>query len=132
MSEPMSKNITRKTELKKSETSPETLSRCIKIDNWIFEVKTVRAIRVAEYGQPYSAIANINFNGENAYVDGLMTNSAMELAREDINTLKAYFQRLGVKQVQFDRYKNHQAMPRSFDVPTVVDKPLNLQLVSVS
>jgi len=115
-----------------SEAIPEEMSRCIKINDWIFEVKMVRAIRVEEYGQPYSAIANININGDNAYVDGLMTNSVEELGREDFNTLKEYFQQLGIKQVQFDRYKNHQAMPRSFDVPTVVDKPLNLQLVSVS
>jgi hypothetical protein len=123
-----------------SEAIPEEVSRYIKINNWIFEVKMVRAIRVEEYGQPYSAIANININGDNAYVDGLMTNSQDELEREDFHTLKTYFQKLGIKQIQFDRYKNQQAMSRSFDVPSTTTEfdapsPITelrpLQLVSV-
>ncbi|TWX69631.1 hypothetical protein ESZ36_06660 [Colwellia demingiae] len=114
-----------------SEKESETLSRCIKIDDWIFEIKMVRAIRVEEYGQPYTAIANINLNGDNAYVDGLMTNSDVDLAREDFNTIKEYFQRLGVKQVQFDRYKNQQSTAHSHDVSSTEAKPQPLQLVSV-
>lgn len=114
------------------EKEPETLSRCIKIDDWIFELKMVRAIRVEEYGQPYSAIANINFNGDNAYVDGLMTNSAGELAKKDFNTLTEYFQRLGVKEIQFDRYKNNQATARTLDVSSLDTKPQPLKLVSVT
>ena len=114
-----------------SEKESETLSRCIKIDDWIFEIKMVRAIRVEEYGQPYSAIANINLNGDNAYVDGLMTNSNVDLAREDFNTIKKYFQQLGVTQVQFDRYKNQQSSAHSHDVSVAEPKPQPLQLVSV-
>jgi len=114
-----------------SEAIPEEMSRCIKINNWIFEVKMVRAIRVEEYGQPYSAIANLNLNGDNVYVDGLMTNSVEELGREDFKTLKEYFQQLGIKQVQFDRYKNKQAMARSFDVSSPVTALQPLQLVRV-
>lgn len=117
-----------------SEAMPEktstAMSRCIKINDWIFEVKMVRAIRVEEYGQPYSAIANINFTGDNVYIDGLMTNSTMEFSREDFNTLTAYLQQLGVKQIKFDRYKNQQAMLRSFDVSTLTTKSPPLKLVS--
>ncbi len=118
-----------------SEKETETVSRCIKIDDWIFEIKTVRAIRVEEYGQPYSAIANINLNGDNAYIDGLLTKSSEELAIQDFNTLKEYFKRLGVKQIQFDRYKNDQVSSRSHDVSSFEKKKKTktqpLQLVSV-
>ena len=114
-----------------TEVEIENMSRCIKINDWIFEIKMVRAIRVEKYGQPYSAIANINFNGDSVYVDSLMTKSEVGLAKDDFNTLKAYFQRLGVKQIQFDRYKNDQAMARSLDVPTKTANSQPLQLVSV-
>jgi len=97
-----------------SEKEPETLSRCIKIDGWIFEIKMVRAIRVEEYGQPYSAIVNFNFNGDNVYVDGLMTNSDEDITKEDFNTLKGYVKRLGAKQIQFDRYKKKQTKAHSW------------------
>ncbi|MFB1015853.1 MAG: hypothetical protein QMC51_09395 [Alteromonadaceae bacterium] len=50
----------------------ETISRNIQIDNWIFEVKMVRALRVDNYGDPYTAIANISLNGNSAYIDGMM------------------------------------------------------------
>lgn len=105
-------------------------SRCIRINNWIFEVKMVRAMRVAEYGQPYSAIANVNFNGDNVYIDGLMTDSATELSREDFKSLKAYFQRLGVKEIQFDRYKNQQWIQRSLNVAPLAEEPVVLKLVA--
>jgi hypothetical protein len=114
----------------KSESENKNFSRCIKINNWIFELKMVRAIRVEEYGQPYSAITNINFNGNNVYVDGLMTNSNKEFNKADFNTLKTYFQRLGVKQIQFDRFKDHQPMTRSLDIPTEPSTLEPLQLVS--
>jgi len=120
-----------------SEKESNALSRCVKIDGWIFEIKAVRAIRVEEYGQPYSAIANISLNGDNAYVDGLMTNSSVELARDDFKTLKQYFQLLGVQEVQFERYKNNESTSRSFDISSVDakikidEKPESLKLVSV-
>jgi hypothetical protein len=97
-----------------SEKESETLSRCIKIDGWIFEIKMVRAIRVEEYGQPYSAIANINFNGDSAYVDGLMKNSDVDLTKDDFNAIKGYIRQLGAKEIQFDRYKKKQTKAHSW------------------
>jgi hypothetical protein len=32
----------------------------------------VRALRVDNYGDPYTAIANISLNGNSAYIDGMM------------------------------------------------------------
>jgi len=90
-----------------SESLQKTATRCIKIDNWIFEIKAVRAIRVEEYGQPYSGIANININGD-----------------------KAYLQQLDITKVDFDRYKNQEAISKSLDVPPLTDGSIALQLVS--
>lgn len=97
-----------------SEKELETLSRCIKIGDWIFEIKTVRAIRAEEYGQPYSAIANISFNGDSAYVDGLMKNSDVDLTKEDFSAIKGYIRQLGGNQLQFDRYKKKQTKAHSW------------------
>ncbi|MFT6900030.1 MAG: hypothetical protein ACJAXS_000185 [Colwellia sp.] len=48
-----------------------------------FEIKTVRALRVDEYGKPYSAIANLTVNGDNAYIDGLLTREDAKFSRKD-------------------------------------------------
>lgn len=107
-----------------SDTISKTVSRCIKIDNWIFEIKTVRAIRVDEYGKPYSAIATINVNGDKAYVDGLMSNSTVDLERDDFAAFTTYLQQLNIKTVEFDRYKNQEIKSTSIKVPSLVDTPL--------
>jgi len=49
------------------------MSRYTQIGDWIFEVKMVRALRVSEYGQPYSAVATLTSNGDNVYIDSQMT-----------------------------------------------------------
>ena len=41
-----------------------SMSKHVKIGEWIFEVKLVRALKVEKYGQPYSAIANCNTNAD--------------------------------------------------------------------
>ncbi len=84
-------------------------SRLVSLGDWIFEVKMVRAIRVPKYGEPYSAIANININGDSAYVDGLMTQTGHEFTRADADTIKRFLTQLGLEQVQFERYKNDRA-----------------------
>ena len=118
----MSKNI--------STSLQKTATRCIKIDNWIFEIKAVRAIRVEEYGQPYSGIANININCNKAYIDGLMTNSNIEFGREDFAAFKAYLQQLDITKVDFDRYKNQEAIAKSLDVPPLIARSTALKLVA--
>lgn len=106
----------------------KTATRCIKIGHWMFEIKAVRAIRVEEYGQPYSGIANININGDKAYVDGLMTNSTVEFDREDFAAFKAYLQQLDISKAEFDRYKNQEVISKSLDVPPLTDCSSALQL----
>lgn len=43
----------------------------------------MRALRVDEYGKPYSAIANLTVNGDNAYIDGLLTREDAKFSRKD-------------------------------------------------
>ena len=84
------------------------MQRYVKVNNWIFEVKMVRAIRVDDFGNPYSAIANLNINGDNLYIDGLMTNQNQDFTREDYQTFINICQQLDIKNANFDRYKNQQ------------------------
>lgn len=76
------------------------------MDDWIFEIKAIRALKVEQYGQPYSAIANININGDNAYIDGLMTKEHHQFTRDDFDCLIDFCRQLELSTVNFDRYKN--------------------------
>ncbi|XQW85617.1 hypothetical protein ACOYR1_02470 [Thalassotalea piscium] len=86
----------------------QAMTRYIQLDDWIFEVKAVRALRVKEYGQPYSGIANINVNGDCAYVDGLMTREQEQFKRSDFDTVIKFCRKLSLNSVKFDRYKNNE------------------------
>lgn len=97
-----------------------TTSRFIQLENWIFEVKSVRAIKVNEYGKPYHAIANFSFNGNDAYIDGLMTREGENFTKEDYEVFRRLCQKFKVKKVQFDRFKNNQ-----FESETVNVEPTN-------
>jgi len=80
----------------------ETINRHIQIDNWIFEVKMVRALRVQSYGEPYSAIANINLNGNTAYIDGMMQKNLKPINIEDLEVIKSYCQQMSIDSVSID------------------------------
>ncbi|WP_114327583.1 hypothetical protein [Candidatus Colwellia aromaticivorans] len=97
----------------------DTTSRFIQLDNWIFEVKSVRAIKVNSYGKPYDAIANVSFNGNSAYIDGLMTREDESFNKEDYQVFMRLCQKMGMKQMQFDRFKNNQ-----FKLETVNLQPI--------
>jgi len=85
----------------------EIINRHIQVGNWIFEVKMVRALRVKNYGEPYSAIANISLNGNNAYVDGMMQKNLQQADNEDIADIKRYCQKLSIDSIEFDSNINH-------------------------
>lgn len=97
----------------------DTTSRYIQLDNWIVEVKSVRAIKVNSYGKPYNAIANVSFNGDSAYIDGLMTREEESFNKEDYQVFMRLCQKFGMKQMQFDRFKNNQ-----FKLETVNLEPI--------
>lgn len=84
----------------------QNMTKYIQLDDWIFEVKTVRALRVKDYGQPYSAIANININGDTAFIDGLIMREKELFSRKDFNTFVKFCRNLELKSASFDRFKN--------------------------
>jgi hypothetical protein len=93
----------------------------VKIGDWIFEMKMVRALKVDEYGKPYSAIANCNINGDCMYVDGLLTKDGGGLNSEDLQSLIEYCQQLGLNRISYHRYKKGKAIIKEITVPPVVD-----------
>jgi hypothetical protein len=102
----------------------ETLSRYVQIDQWIFEVKSVRAIRVDDFGKPYSAIANLSLNGDSAYIDGLLTKENEDFTREDYQAFVKVTQQLEVKSFNFDRFKQRRRVSHTVKVtPTSTFKP---------
>ena len=107
----------------------DTTSRFIQLENWIFEVKSIRAIRVDSYGEPYSAIANFSFNGNNAYIDGLMTREDKDFSKEDYKIFCNLCQKLGIKQVQFDRFKGNKFKLETIDLAPIKKETPQLKLV---
>lgn len=100
----------------------DTTTRFIQIDDWIFEVKAVRAIKVNSYGKPYNAIANFSFNGDKAYIDGLMTREGESFGKNDYEVFRSLCHKFDIKQVQFDRFKNNQFESETVDVEPVQNK----------
>ena len=80
----------------------KVINRHVQIDNWIFEVKMVRALRVRNYGEPYSAIANINLNGNSAYVDGVMNKNLQQLNHQDQEIIETFCQQLAIEDITFE------------------------------
>lgn len=86
----------------------QRMQKHIQIGDWIYELKAVRAIKVKTHGEPYEAIVNININGQQAYIDGLMTKDSQSFTRQDFDNIIDYCRQLHLQSVQFDRYKNQK------------------------
>ncbi|REL25619.1 hypothetical protein DXX93_03010 [Thalassotalea euphylliae] len=69
------------------------------MDDWIFEVKLVRALKVDSYGQPYRAIAQLNINGDFAFVDGSLHAAQDTFSAQDIATFQRMCELLDVKEL---------------------------------
>jgi len=115
----------------KNQSSQDSLSRYVKIDKWIFEVKSVRAIRVEDFGKPYTAVANIALNGDSAYIDGLLTREDDDFTREDYQTFEKMSQQLGLETVSFDRFKQQRKSSDTVKVPPINCVKPELKLVIV-
>jgi hypothetical protein len=90
----------------------------------------VRAIKVNSYGKPYNAIANFSFNGDSAYIDGLMTREDEHFNKDDYQVFNRLCEKMGIKKVQFDRFKNNQFKLDTLDVvPSENKTPTKLTLV---
>jgi hypothetical protein len=106
----------------------KSMARFVQVDDWIFEVKTVRALRVDKYGKPYSAIASLTVNGDNAYIDGLLTRENEKFSRKDFQAFYKFCQKMEVKQANFDRFKNNELISECVDIQPVKQKTI-LKLV---
>ena len=104
-------------------------TRYIQLGDWFFEVKSIRALRVDSYGKPYNAIANVTLNGDAAYIDGLITREDEEISRADFQTFYSLCQKLGMKHMQFDRFKDGQARLSDVAVTPLKDQTPRLKLV---
>lgn len=107
-------------------------ARYIQVGEWVFEVKTVRALRVDEYGKPYSAIANCNLNGDTMYVDGLLTKDEQEFSKDDFLTFHKFCKKMGLSSFSYHRYHNGESVTKDVTVEsldkksTPVDVPMRL------
>ncbi|OKY26196.1 hypothetical protein BI291_13485 [Thalassotalea sp. PP2-459] len=108
----------------------KTMPRYVQLNNWIFEVKAVRALRVDNYGDPYSAIASLTVNGDNAYFDGLLSRENEVFTRDDFSTFKEFCSQLSVKHANFDRFKQSSMVSAQVDIPQYQSAAANVfQLV---
>lgn len=84
----------------------KTISRICQMDDWIFEVKMVRALKVRQHGEPYSAVANLTANGEQVYIDSHLSINNEDLNKEDFMTIYRFCESMGMKHISYDRIKN--------------------------
>ncbi len=102
------------------------MSKHVQVGEWIFEVKMVRALKVAEYGQPYSAIANCNINGDTMYIDGLLTKDAQKLTRNDFKSFNDFCHQMGLKECSYHRYQNGESIIKDVAItPTIEAMTIN-------
>lgn len=99
----------------------DTISRQIRIGDWCFELKMVRALRVNEYGEPYSAIANCNINGNSMYVDGLMTKEGDIFSKDDFMTFYDFTKALGLDSFSYHRYHQGESFTKEVKVRSSED-----------
>ena len=101
------------------------MSKHVQVGNWIFEVKMVRALKVDEYGQPYSAIANCNINGDTMYVDGLLTKEGQNFTRDDFKSFNSFCHQIGLKKCSYHRYQNGHSKTKDVIItPSVESEPI--------
>lgn len=94
----------------------KSITRIAQMDDWVFEVKMVRALKVRKHGEPYSAIANLTANGEQMYIDSHLSVGEEELNKEDFMTLYKFCQSMGMKNIGYDRIKNGFKTTKQVDI----------------
>ena len=84
--------------------------KVIKIGEWLFEVKTVRALKVGVdgvYGDEYTAIANIDIIDGKAYINSTIGTFTRKCFRTIFNFVKSR----GIKVINYKRIKNLKDKP---------------------
>jgi hypothetical protein len=92
------------------------ITRTTQIGDWIFEVKTVRALKVKNYGEPYSAVANLTVNGEQMYVDSHLSTNDEELSKDDFQAIYAFCQSMEMQNISYDRIKNGLRVAKQVEI----------------
>lgn len=87
-------------------------TRTIQIGDWSFELKSVRALKVEQYGKPYTAIANCNINGDSMYVDGLLTKNDEELNKKDFASFYKFCQEMGIGSCNYHRFQGGESVSK--------------------
>jgi hypothetical protein len=104
-------------------TNTNTNTKYVQLDDWFFEVKMVRAIKVDEYGKPYNVVANCTVNGDTLYIDGMLAANEENFNRKDFVTFYKFCQKLGLNKAVYDRYINGEMVKKevliSPEKPTV-------------
>jgi len=96
-------------------------SRFIKIDNWSFEVKIVRASRIGNNKSQPTATANCNMNGDTMYVDGLLTQDNQEFSKSDFLSFYKFCKQMKVESCSFHRYQHGDSISKDIKV-SAIDK----------
>ena len=99
------------------------------MDDWVFEVKMVRALKVKKHGEPYSAVANLTATGESIYIDTQLTKDGEELSKKDYMTIYKFCQALGMKEINYDRIKNGNRRAQSIVIEENQVRTPKLRLV---
>jgi hypothetical protein len=94
----------------------ESISKITRMDDWVFEVKMVRALKVSKHGEPYSAVATLTAAGEQMYIDTQLTKDGAELSRKDFATIYSFCQSLNMKQITYDRIKDGVRSSKVVDI----------------
>ena len=94
----------------------KSITRITKMDDWLFEVKMVRAIKSKNYGDPYSAIAQLTASGEQMHIDSHLSVKDEELSKDDFMTIYKFCQSMGMKSISYDRIKNGFRSSKKVDI----------------
>ncbi|MEP7705662.1 hypothetical protein [Paraglaciecola sp. 25GB23A] len=94
----------------------KNITRLCQMDDWVFEVKMVRALKVRQHGEPYSAVANLTANGEHIYIDSHLSINNEELNKEDFLTIYRFCELMGMKNISYDRIKNGVKTSKVVDI----------------
>ena len=92
------------------------ITRYTRIGEWIFEVKSVRAIKVKNYGDPYTGCATFTINGDELYIDSQMMKDGLEFSRKDFLSFYKFCQQMEVNTAKYDRMQNNERAPRSVPI----------------
>ena len=76
-------------------------------------------MKVDQYGQPYSAIANCNINGDTMYVDGLLTKEGAEFNKEDAIAFQKFCKKMGIESCSYHRYQNGQSINKDIKINAI-------------